>query len=78
MVTTNASEINETEASYVVLKYICDIAGSDMVLHELYDYLSIDDVVSFLHDFINNYDIDTSDLDYDYIEVLNEYYRLHC
>lgn len=78
MTITNANEINATEASYVALNYICDMAGSDLVLHELYDYLSIDDVVSFLHDFINSYDIDTSDLDDDYIESLNKYYRLHC
>lgn len=71
-------EIDETEASYVVLNYICDCVGSDLVLHALYDYLSIDDVVSFLHDFICSYEIDTSDLDNEYIEVLNEHYRLHC
>lgn len=71
-------EINATEASYVILNYICDMVGSDLVLHVLYEYLSIDDVVSFLHDFINSYDIDTSDLDDDYIEALNEHYRLHC
>lgn len=71
-------EMDAAEASYVALKYICDMAGSDLVLHELYDYLSIDDVVSFLHDFICSYDIDTSDLDDEYIEVLNEHYRLHC
>lgn len=71
-------EIDATEASYVVLNYICDMVGSDLVLHALYNYLSIDDVVSFLHYFINCYEIDTSDLDDAYIESLNEHYRLHC
>ena len=71
-------EMDATEASYVVLNYICDMVGSDLVLHALYDYLSIDDVVSFLHIFINCYEIDVSDLDNEYIESLNEHYRLHC
>ena len=71
-------EIDATEASYVVLNYICDMVGSDMVLHALYDYLSIDDVVSFLHDFINWYEVDTSYLDDEYIEALDEHYKLHC
>lgn len=71
-------EIDEIEASYVVLNYICDMVGSDLVLDVLYDYLSIDDVVSFLHHFIISYEIDTSGLDDDYIKSLNEHYRLHC
>lgn len=55
------------------LEYICD-----MVLNEIVYYMSIDDLVSFLHDFIRLYDVDTSDLDDECIESLNEHYRLHC
>ena len=70
--------MDASNAAYEVLEYICDMAGSDLVLRELYDYLSIDDAVSFLHDFIASYDVDTSDLDDGCIESLTEHYRIHC
>lgn len=59
-------------------EYICDMAGSDLVLHELYDYLSLDDLVSFLHDFIRLFDMDTSGMDADTLELVNEWYRDEC
>lgn len=71
-------ELNTAAAAYEVLDTISDMAGSDMVLNELIDYISIDDLVSFLHDFIRLNDVDISDLDAECIESLNEHYRLHC
>ena len=71
-------ELDTASAAYEALDYICDIAGSNMVLNELVEYMSTDDLVSFLHDFIRLNDVDTSDLDNECIESLNEYYRLHC
>lgn len=71
-------ELDTVAAAYKALDYICDMAGSDMVLNELIDYVSIDDLVSFLQDFICLNDVDTSDLDDECIESLNEHYRLHC
>lgn len=70
--------MDATVAAYEALDYICDIAGSEAVLTELSYYLSIDDLVSFLQDFIASYDVDTSDLDDECIKSLNEHYRLHC
>lgn len=70
--------MDTTEAAYEALEYICDMAGSDLVLREFVDYLSIDELVSFLLDFITLNDVDTSDLDDECIESLNEHYRLHC
>lgn len=67
-----------SNAAYEVFEYICDMAGSDMVLNELIDYLSIDGLVSFLHDFIRLYDVDTSDLDDETIELINDWYRAEC
>lgn len=72
------SLMDTAEAADETLEYICDMAGSDMVLNELVDYMSIDDLVCFLQDFIVLQDVDTSDLDDDCIELLNEHYRLHC
>lgn len=71
-------EMETAAAAYEALDYISDLAGSDMVLNELAMYLSTDDLVSFLHDFIGAKNIDTSDLDDECIESLNEHYRLHC
>lgn len=71
-------EMDITASAYEALDYICDMADSDMVLNEIVDYISIDDLVSFLHDFIRLNDIDTSDLNDECIESLNEHYRLHC
>ena len=72
------AELDTAAAAYETLDNICDMAGSDMVLRELVDYISIDDLVNFLHDFIRLNDVDTSDLDAECIESLNEHYRLHC
>ena len=66
------------DAAFEALEYICGMEGSNMVLNELVDYLSIDDLVRFLHNFIRLYDVDTSDLDDECIEELNEHYKLHC
>lgn len=71
-------ELKTAAAAYEALDYICDMADSEIVLRELVDYLSIDDLVGFLHDFIRWGDVDTSDLDDECIEALNEHYRLHC
>ena len=67
-----------SNAAYEALEYICDMFGSDTVLNEMYDYLSIDDAVSFVHDFIRLYDVDTSDLDAETIDLINEHYRTEC
>lgn len=70
--------MDASNAAYEVLEYICDMAGSDLVLNEIVDYVSIDDLISFLHDFIRLNNVDTSDLDDECIESLNEHYKLHC
>lgn len=70
--------MDATVAAYEALDYICDMFGSDLVLHELYDYLSIDDAVSFVHDFIKFYDVDTFGLDAATIDLINEHYRTEC
>ena len=70
--------MDANEAAYETLEYVCDMVGSDMVLRDLVDYMSIDNLVNFLHDFMCVYDIDTSDLDDECIKSLNEHYRLHC
>lgn len=71
-------EMDTAAAAYEALDYICDMAGSDMVLNEIVEYIPTDYLVSFLHDFIRLNDVDTSDLDDECIESLNEHYRLHC
>lgn len=71
-------ELNTAAAAYEALDYIRDVAGSDIVLNELVNYLSIDDLVNFLHDFIIFSDVDIFDLDDACIESLYEHYRLHC
>lgn len=70
--------MDTTVAAYEALDYICDRFGSDLVLNELTYYTSIDNFVSFLHDFISFYNVDTSDLDAGCIESLNEHYERHC
>lgn len=72
------SEMDTLANAYEVLDYIRDMAGSDLVLQEFVEYMPIDDLVSFLHDFIRLNDVDTSDLDDECIESLNEHYRMHC
>lgn len=71
-------EMDTFEAACKTLDYICDMAGSDMVLNEIVEYIPTDDLVNFLHDFIRLNDVDTSDLDDECIELLYEHYRLHC
>lgn len=78
MATTKTREMNETEAVYETLEYICDFCDSETVLRELFDNLSIDRQIRFLHDFIQDYDVDTSELNDDTINVITAHYKLHC
>jgi len=71
-------EMEIAAAAYEALDYITDKKGSDIVLNELAMYLSTDDLVSFLHDFIRLFDVDTSEMNDETVESLNEHYRLHC
>lgn len=67
-----------SNAAYEVFEYLVDMFGSDTVLNEMYDYLSIDDAVSFVHDFIKLYDVDTFGLDNETVELINEWYQAEC
>lgn len=72
-------DIRDTSnAAYEAFEYLVDMFGSDTVLNEMYDYLSIDDAVSFMHDFIKLYDVDTFGLDAETIDLINEHYRTEC
>ena len=72
-------DIRDTSnAAYEVFESLVDMFGSDTVLNEMYDYLSIDDAVSFVHDFIKLYDVDTFGLDAETIDLINEHYRTEC
>lgn len=72
-------DIRDTSnAAYEAFEYLVDMFGSDTVLNEMYDHLSIDDAVSFVHDFIKLYDVDTFGLDAETIDLINEHYRTEC
>lgn len=72
-------DIRDTSnAAYEAFKCLVDMFGSDIVLYEMYDYLSIDGAVSFVHDFIKLYEVDTLGLDAEKIDLINEYYRTEC
>ena len=70
--------MDTSNAAYEALEYICDMYDSETVVRELFDNLSIDRQIKFLHEFIDDYDIDTSELDDDTIEAITKHYRLHC
>lgn len=72
-------DIRDTSnAAYEAFEYLVDMFGSNTVLNEMYDYLSIDDAVSLVHDFIKLYDVDTFGLDAETIDLINEHYRTEC
>lgn len=72
-------DIRDTSnAAYEAFEYLVDMFGSDTVLNEMYDYLSIDDAVGFVHDFIKLYNVDTFGLDAETIDLINEHYRTEC
>lgn len=72
------SYMEASDAAYDTLIFLIDVYGAEDVLKELFEHMDIDKQVEFVHDFIRLFDVDTSGLDDECIEVLDEHYRLHC
>ena len=72
------SYIEASDAAYETLMFLVDVYDAEDVLNELFEHMDVDRQVEFVHDFIRLYDVDTSELNDETIEALNEHYRLHC
>lgn len=70
--------IDTSDAAYEALMFLVDVCGAEDVLNEFFDYMNVDMQIEFVHDFIKYHDVDMSEMDDEFIESLNEHYRLHC
>lgn len=75
---TNFRDENLTNATFHLLNAIAEQDGYKNVLEELFGYwLDTDLQVSFILDYVRNYDIDTSELPQTAIETVKEWARSH-
>lgn len=72
------SYMEASDAAYETLEFLVDVYDAEDVLNELFEHMDTDKQVEFVHDFIKLFDVDTSGLDDECIESINEHYRLHC
>lgn len=66
-----------SEAAYEALMFLVDVCGAEDVLNEFFDYMDVDRQVEFVRDFIRYNDVDTSELNDETLQTVEEHYERH-
>ena len=70
--------MHASDAAYETLMFLVDVCGAEDVLNEFFDYMDVDRQVEFVHDFTRYNDVDTSELNDETLQTVEEHYKRHC
>ena len=70
--------MDASDSAYDTLAFLVDVCGSEAVLYEFFDYMSVDRQVEFVHDFIKYNGVDTSEMNDETVRTISEHYKKHC
>ena len=70
--------MDASDAAYDTLAFLVDVCGTEDVLYEFFDYMSVDKQVEFVHDFIRYKNVDMSEMNDDTMRTIEEHYKKHC